>query len=132
MKLSPKCRKLFCMSPETSNFEISCFEKLVKQKPNYIDALIPLAEVYTKAGFYEKGLKVDKKLVKLRKKDPNVHYNLACSLALTGKTEQSFAALERAMKLGYSDLEHMKQDPDLKSLHSDPRFQELLKKKNRW
>ena len=117
------------MSRETSSFEISFFEKLVKGKPNYIDALIPLAEAYTKAGLYEKGLQIDKRLVKLRKNDFIVHYNLACSLALAGEADGALSTLERAIELGYNDFEHLKQDPDLKSLRDDPRFNSLIAKK---
>ena len=118
------------MPQKTSSFEISFFEKLVKQKPNYVDALIPLAEAYTKSGLYEKGLQIDKRLVKLRKNDPVVYYNLACSLALMAKKDESFTALKQAIKLGYNDFDHMKHDPDLKNLHGDTRFEEFLKLKS--
>ncbi len=114
---------------ETNNFEISFFERLVKDNPNYVDALIPLAEVYTKAGFYEKGLQIDKRLAKLRKNDPIVHYNLACSLTLTGRKKEAIATLEKAIELGYSDFDHLRKDSDLKELRSDPRFKLLMTKK---
>ena len=117
------------MKREVKDFEISFFEKLVKDNPNYVDALIPLAEAYTKAGFYEKGLQMDKRLVKLRKNDPTVHYNLACSLALSEKKDEAIAALEKAIELGYHDFDHLKRDPDLKELYNDPRFKLLMIKK---
>ncbi|MBI4358864.1 MAG: hypothetical protein HY584_06145 [Candidatus Omnitrophica bacterium] len=116
------------MERETSDFEISFFEGLVKQKPNYIDALIPLAEAYTKAGLHEKGLEIDRRLARLRKGDPIIHYNLACSLALVGAKDEAFEVLQRTMELGYKDLDHMKRDPDLKSLRDDPRFGMLVSK----
>ena len=114
------------MKQEAKDFEISFFERLVKDNPNYVDALIPLAEAYTKAGLYERGLQIDKRLAKLRKKDPIVHYNLACSLALVGKKDEAFQALEKAIEHGYSDFEHLKRDSDLKTLRDDPRFKTLI------
>ena len=117
------------MHREISDFELSFFEKLVKEKPNYVDALIPLAEAYTKRGLYEKGLQIDRRLAQLRKRDPIVHYNLACSLALVGEKERAIEILERSIKLGYSDFEHLKRDPDLKSLHGNLKFQLLLNPK---
>ncbi len=108
------------------DFEISFFTRLVKSRPRYVHALIPLAEAYTKKGFYEKGLQIDKRLSKLCKDDPLVHYNLACSYALTGQNEDAFSALFTAIKLGYSDFKHLGHDPDLKSLKTDPRFKKLL------
>ncbi len=40
--------------------------------------------------------------------------------------EQALAALEKAVAMGYDDLEHLKTDSDLTSLHQEPRFKELL------
>ena len=117
------------MKQESKDFEISFFERLVKDDPNYVDALIPLAEAYTKAGFYEKGLQIDKRLAKLRKNDPIVHYNLTCSLTLTGKKTEALATLEKAIELGYNDFGHLKRDSDLKELRNDPRFKLLMTKK---
>ena len=108
------------------DFEISFFESLVKESPKFVDALIPLAEAYTKKGLYEKGLQIDKRLARLLKFDPTVHYNLACSYALLEKKKEAFSALQKAIKLGYSDFSHLRKDSDLKSLHSDPRFQKLV------
>lgn len=122
-------KKQESMKQEDKDFEISFFERLVKKSPNYVDALIPLAEAYTKAGFYEKGLQIDKRLAKLRKTDPIVHYNLACSLTLTGKKEEAIATLEKAIGLGYSDFDHLRKDSDLKELRNDPRFKLLMTKK---
>lgn len=113
-----------------TDFELHFFERLVRDNPNFIDALIPLAEVYTRKGMYEKGLKIDKKLARLKKEDPIVHYNLACSLALMGEKNGAFLSLERAIKLGYRDFDHMKKDSDLKILREDPRFKSLISKTN--
>lgn len=109
------------------NFEIRFYEKLVKGKRDFVDALIPLAEAYTKKGLYEKGLKIDRRLSRLLKDDDIVHYNLACSLALLGQEKQALTALKRAVRLGYDDFRHMKRDPDLKPLHQNPEFLKLLK-----
>ena len=117
------------MKQEPPDFEISFFEGLVEKDPNFVDALIPLAEAYTKKGLYQKGLQIDKRLVKLRKADPTAHYNLACSLALVGKNNEAITTLERAVQLGYNDFEHLRKDADFKNLQSDPRFQSLLAKK---
>ena len=42
-------------SKESLSFEIEFFEGLVAQDENFVDALIPLGDAYTKAGDYEKG-----------------------------------------------------------------------------
>jgi len=108
------------------DFEIEFYENLVRQKPHFVDALIPLAEAYTKKGLYKAGLQIDKMLAQLNPEDPVVHYNLACSYALDGEADLAIETLQTAIKLGYSDFDHLKKDRDLLSLHSDPRFQTLL------
>ena len=108
------------------DFEISFFERLVEESPNFVDALIPLAEAYTRKGLYAKGLHIDKRLAKICPKDSTVRYNLACSLALLGRKKEAFSALLSAIKLGYCDFEHLRKDPDLKSLHTEPQFKQLI------
>ena len=114
------------MKQDSLDFEISFLERLIEQDPNYVDALIPLAEAYTRKGLYQKGLRIDKRLARLRKSDPLVHYNLACSFALLEKKEDALRILEKAVQLGYNDFEHLKKDRDLVCLHTDPRFKSLI------
>ena len=114
------------MTQNDLDFEISFFSRLVYQNPDYIEALIALAECYTKKGLYSKGLRIDKRLSKLCHDDPIIYYNLACSYALTKKNNEAFRALLRSIKLGYSDFAHLQRDRDLKNLHNDPRFKKLI------
>lgn len=116
------------MPKEDLDFEIDFFERLIKDDPRFVDALLPLAELYTKKGFHEKALEIDLALSKLRPTDDLVFYNLACSFALLNRKEEALEALEQAVKLGYDDFVHMKKDPDLKCLRGDPRFLSLLYK----
>jgi hypothetical protein len=108
------------------DFEIAFLEGVLDVWPENIEALKAIAEDYTSRGLYSKGLLTDLKLAKLLPHDPTVHYNLACSHALVGNRQAAFDALETAISLGYSDLNHMCADPDIQSIRSDPRFQELV------
>lgn len=112
---------------ENLDFEISFFEKLVEASPDYVDALIPLGDAYTKRGLYEKGLKVDLKLSDFKPLDPVVHYNLACSYSLLGKIDPAIKTLDKAIKLGYTDFKFMNKDPDLENVRKDTRYSELLR-----
>lgn len=119
------------MKKRIRNFEIKFFQGVTKRSPNYVDALIPLAEAYTKEGLYEEGLEVDKKLARLEKDDSNVHYNLACSYALTKQPEKAIEALKHAISLGYEDFRHMRKDKDLVSLHGTKSFESLFPPKKK-
>jgi tetratricopeptide (TPR) repeat protein len=108
------------------DFEIHFFESLTRDCRDFVDALIPLAENYTKKGWIEKGLRVDRRLARLLPSDPVIHYNLACSFALAGKADDALRGLKKAIRLGYDDFDHLRQDPDFAGLHDHPQFQELL------
>lgn len=112
--------------PAEHEFEIKFFEGILKSQPDYIEALIPLAEAYTTKGDYEKGLQIDLRLAKLCPTDSTVFYNLACSYALTAKPTEAVKALRKAIDLGYTDFRHLKKDKDLHSLQGNPAYEALL------
>jgi tetratricopeptide (TPR) repeat protein len=96
--------------------------------PDQIETLLELATTLTRLGRLEEGLAADQRLVRLVPEDPTVHYNLACSLALLGRTESALDALERSFALGYRDGAHLSSDPDLGALRDEPRFHALLER----
>ena len=53
-------------------------------------------------------------------------YNAACCHALLGDADEAFAWLGRSIEGGWRDIEHLKADSDLESLHDDPRWATTL------
>jgi len=106
--------------------EIQFYEGVLREKPNHIDALKVLGHLYTRNKQYGQGLMLDLKLKKLLPHDPVVNYNLACSYALLGRTEQALNALREAILFGYTDYRHMMKDPDLKALQDSEEFQKII------
>jgi hypothetical protein len=49
-------------------------------------------------------------------------YNQACCLALKGDKDAAFDRLRTAIERGFKDFDHASKDPDLASLHADPRW----------
>ncbi len=111
---------------EEDEFEISFYEGIIKNKPDFIEALVALGDLYTRNGYYTKGLIVDQKLEVLCPDDPVVLYNLACSYSLLNRIDESLAVVKRAVKKGYTDFQHMKADTDLDNLRKDKRFKQYL------
>lgn len=107
-------------------FEITFFESVHRRCPRYADVIELLGGLYTKTGRIADGLRMDRKLVKLQPTNSTAHYNLACSFALSNRPLDALDALRVALKLGYTDYEWMRQDPDLVSLKVDPEFQRIL------
>jgi len=112
-------------SPPRHTFEIQFFESILRRTPRDPSIVEILGGLYTKDGRIDEGLRMDRKLVRLRPDDATAHYNLACSLALKKRRAQAMRALTTAVSLGYKDVDWMLQDPDLDSLKAHPAFRAL-------
>lgn len=111
---------------ELLEFEIGFYEKLVHAYPDFVDALVPLADAYTRRGLHDKGLQLDLRLTELRSNDPMAWYNLACSYSLLQRIDDALDSLRHALQLGYHDLEFLGKDPDLVNIRRSPKFRQLL------
>ena len=107
--------------------ELEFLETVVRRIPKDVAVWKALADLYTRVGRYEDGLRLDRKLSRACPDEPLVWYNLGCSLALVHRAVEALEALGRAVELGYRDYEWMNEDSDLQSLWNDQRFQSLLK-----
>ena len=107
-------------------FLASIYGVAARRQPENLEVLAELGHVYTRLGRYEEGLEVDMRLVAHAPEDPLHRYNLACSLALLGRTDSALDALEHAVDLGYDDLKFLAADEDLSSLREHPRFVALI------
>ncbi len=108
--------------------EIEFLEGLARRETGWVEALKLLGDAYTRRGRIAEGLRVDERLAGLCPEDPEVHYNLACSLSLSHQFDQAFAALDRAFQLGYKDLDSLSKDPDLANLRQHPLFKKYHQK----
>lgn len=112
---------------ETRNkFEIEFFESILRRNPRDTDVIEVLGGLYTKEGRIDDGLKMDRRLVRLLPANSTAHYNLACSLALKKRKAEALRSLQRAIELGYRDVDWLMQDPDLDALKNHPAFKTLM------
>lgn len=77
---------------------------------------------------FAKSAELYKAAIQAGDQTPGTFYNAACSFALTGKSEEAFRYLEQAVERNFTNVEHIKKDTDLTSLHSDSRWQQLVAK----
>ena len=108
-------------------FEFCFYEKILEQTPNFIEALSAVGDLYTRAGYWHKGLEADVRLSALRPDDPIVFYNLACSYALLNQTRAALNALSKAVEFGYDDFRHLLADEDLENLLKDAHVKAFIK-----
>ena len=109
-------------------FLIEFLSRETARKPTNVDALAELGHVLTQLGRFEDGLRIDQRLVRIAPENPIAYYNLACSLALLERREDALDALDRAVELGYRDLEHLLSDEDLVALRGEMRFEEIARR----
>ncbi len=110
----------------SDDFQIFVHQEVLGCSPDDEEALAYLAQAYTRQGNFEEGLALDRRLVRLKPLDSIVRYNLACSLSLTFRAEDALHELEEAIRLGFRDVEHMQNDPDLTYLRKQPGYRAIL------
>ncbi len=112
---------------DDAEFEIAFYEGILRNAPDFIQALAAVGDLYTRTGHWQKGLEADLRLEGLRPQDPVVLYNLACSYALLNQTRLSLSALSKAIEFGYDDFAHLRNDADLENLLKDEHVQTFIK-----
>jgi predicted Zn-dependent protease len=117
------------MGSEGVDFYIKFYESLYVKNKNHIEIVGLLSRLYHKNGDRQKGLKMDRKCVKIFPTNPLGHYNLACSLALSGKKTEAITEIQRAIDLGYNDWQWLSDDTDLDSLRDCQRFKNIISSK---
>ena len=108
------------------------FQKCVDEDKEAGSAWFLLGYSLHMDGQYEKAIKAHKRAMEFDGESfQNIAvYNLACALALTGKPEESQAALEKAVAAGFEDAEKIYSDSDLYALHPTSGFAKLVAKLN--
>lgn len=107
---------------------IAEFERSLKIKPGSSLALAGLGHTYARAGKKKEAASILVQLQEDATKRFVPAYDLATVYAGLGDTEQAFAWLEKAYSERSAFLVHVGWDPKFDALHSDPRFQNLLRR----
>jgi hypothetical protein len=95
-----------------------------------IDQLYPIMIAALEAKNFGPARHIADQVILWEPQNPVHYYNLACIEAQAGGKRLPYAvsALELSVALGFDDVDHLKNDPDLVPLHSDPKFAELVRK----
>ncbi|HUS02052.1 MAG TPA: hypothetical protein VMY77_10015, partial [Chitinophagaceae bacterium] len=54
------------------------------------------------------------------------YYNIACARSVQNKTADALNYLDKTIKFGYTNLEHMAEDSDLDNIRSLPGFKKIM------
>jgi hypothetical protein len=80
--------------------EIEAFERAVRQLPGNVAVSFALTWDLLLAGYLQEVLGVAERYVEFDPLSPAANYNLAVALYAVGRTSESLAALDRALRLG--------------------------------
>lgn len=87
-----------------------------------------LAHAYASSGKREEATKVVGQMHELAKQRYVPAYGFGIAYAALGDKDQAFQWLERTLQDRSWEITFLKVDPNLDSLHSDPRFSDLVKR----
>jgi len=105
---------------------IQDFQKVLQSDPACVSALINRGIAYSKTDQLDAALADYQKALEIEPGHVVANYNSACIYALRGDVSAALGAIESALKSGFSDLDAIRNDEDLKSLHGNQAFEDLL------
>ncbi len=108
-------------------FQLLFLKSVLQLDPDNLEVLIQLGDLYARLNKIDESLQIDLKLVSLCPEEKVFHYNLACTYSVLQDMDSALLALEKALLLGYDDVDQIETDTDLGNLRRDRRFQELIK-----
>ncbi len=100
-------------------------DEFLDKNPTNIAAMNTRAAVQREQSDWTGYLETNRRIVNTEKSGESC-YNLGCAFAINGQADSAFAWLNAASDGGYDDLAQYRDDDDLTSLKSDPRWSELL------
>jgi carboxyl-terminal processing protease len=93
------------------------------------DSILELNQLALKAieqGQFSTAADHYTRLASIDTQNLNFPYNAACAFSMAGQLDLAFVWLDKAIKAGYMNLEHLKKDTDLIPLYKDARWSALL------
>lgn len=101
--------------------------KAVAISPLDVKLWTELATARYNARDFAGAITAFKKMLEIGAGLPSVPmYNVACCYALAGNKQEALEWLDKSFRAGFRQLERARTDPDLASLHEEPRFRSLV------
>jgi serine/threonine protein kinase/lipopolysaccharide biosynthesis regulator YciM len=105
---------------------VSALERQLELVPEDVRARILLAVRQASAGREAEAIRQLEIAVTLRPKDANILYNASCVYGILQKKAEALDLLKKAKDVGFPSFDWAARDPDLRCLHDDPEFQQIL------
>lgn len=105
---------------------VVCFFTSMAWAQDFETQLSDANNLYAAQEYEASGKQYDQAF-ELQKGTASQYYNAACSWALAGNSEKAIEYLGLSARQGWSNVNHMKTDGDLQSLHEDPEWENIIK-----
>lgn len=105
---------------------LEAYETITKLEPKNAGAWARRGLVLHSLGKHREAIAAYEHSLEINNQQPMTFYNLARSLAHLNDKANAFAALTKALELGYSQPQMLETDPDIRNLRDDARFKPLL------
>lgn len=94
-----------------------------QQHPKYAAAAYGMMQIAAfHSGEYELSAEAGRQAFE-RTKEPGIAYNIACAEARAGRSDEALAWIERAVEMGYRNVDALASDSDFETLRSRPEFE---------
>ena len=118
---------LLLLDPSFPARRSDALEPAQVQHPAQYDSLYQACDRLFQGGQYaEASAALKHARERQRPPHPYYAYNIACCEALLGRKEKAVSWLRTAIRDGFSDLEHLREDNDLAALRGEKTFEALL------
>ena len=102
------------------------FQDAVQKDPQRAEAYNGVGVTFYARGDLDEALAWYKRSLEADPRFGDAFYNMACIYSLQNQPELAFRYLRLAALNRYSERDATEKDPDLVSLHGDPRWREIL------
>ena len=103
------------------------FDLLVTRTPPDGRALYDVGRDLLKYADYDRAARAFVAAAQAGVREGTSLYNAACARALANQRPEALDLLQRALDAGFDDPAHLREDDDLDSLRTEPRFRQLVK-----
>ncbi len=110
---------------ESYRAALTLLNKHLELNPDDANAVTIGAVCHSRLGDQEQGIVWAERALAIDPSDARIQYNVACLMALAGKSDRAIECLEHAVRAGFAHFDWVEKDPDLNSLRNDPRFRAL-------
>lgn len=110
---------------KSADYAMPFFLKAIQFDSTYAKAYASLSQVFINQRAYDKSEEILQKLFKIEPNNPEGYFLLAATRSQNANA--GIQALEKALQLGFKDLERLKKEPALALLRKQHKYTQLLK-----